>query len=175
MSTNSYPVQNSSSFRVVKALLWIAAGIFVVAMGALGSLAALFLTNTPAGQQAGLVLQWALVPDASKTTWYVTRAAGLTAYLLLWLSTFWGLVLPTRFFEGKLHGSFTFEFHQFISLLSIAFPGACGGPAVRFVPAFFAGPDPVPFSFGIPPFVDRDRNFNLLHRHPGQHYLLSER
>lgn len=120
MSTQQVPLQTPSN-RLFKAMAWIGAGIFVVAMGFVGAAAALFMTRTAAGQQLAGFLQWVFAPDAAKTTWYFTRAAGLTAYLLLWLSTFWGLVLPTRFFEGKLHGAFSFEFHQFISLLAIAF------------------------------------------------------
>jgi methionine sulfoxide reductase heme-binding subunit len=120
MSTNNLPMPNTSS-GLVKALAWIGAGIFILAMAAFGALAALFMTRTAAGQQAGLYLQWIISPDSAKTTWYITRAAGLTSFLLLWLSTFWGLALPARIFDGKLHGAFTFEFHQFISLLAIGF------------------------------------------------------
>jgi sulfoxide reductase heme-binding subunit YedZ len=120
MSTDNLSVQNPPS-GWVKALAWIGAGLFVVAMGVVGALAALFMTRTAAGQQAGSFLLWVFTPDATKTTWYFTRAAGLTAFLLLWLSTVWGLALPTRILDGKLHGAFSFEFHQFISLLSIIF------------------------------------------------------
>lgn len=111
----------TSSSGWIKALAWTGAGVFIVAMGALGALAALLLTRTAVGQQASAYLQWIVIPDPAKATWYFTRAAGLTAYLLLWLSTLWGLALPTRLLEGKLHGAFSFEFHQFISLLAVAF------------------------------------------------------
>ena len=43
------------------------------------------------------------------------------AYLLLWLSTVWGLGVASKVFDGAVHGSYTYDFHQFISLLSIGF------------------------------------------------------
>src|SRR5690349_13454948 len=34
--------------------------------------------------------------------WYVTRASGLTGYLLLWLSMVWGFAIPTGFVKPVL-------------------------------------------------------------------------
>ena len=56
-----------------------------------------------------------------QTFWYVTRAAGLIAYLLLWLSTAWGLAVSSKIFDPLLHRAFTYDMHQFISLLAIGF------------------------------------------------------
>ena len=53
--------------------------------------------------------------------WYITRAAGLMGYLLLWLSTVWGLAVSNKIFDPVLHRAFTYDFHQFLSLLAIAF------------------------------------------------------
>jgi predicted ferric reductase len=53
--------------------------------------------------------------------WFVTRAAGLIAYLLLWFSTVWGLAVPSKLMTPLLEQTYTFDFHQFISLLSVAF------------------------------------------------------
>jgi sulfoxide reductase heme-binding subunit YedZ len=53
--------------------------------------------------------------------WFVTRAAGLIAYLLLWFSTVWGLAVPSKLVAPLLEQTYTFDFHQFISLLSIGF------------------------------------------------------
>jgi predicted ferric reductase len=55
--------------------------------------------------------------------WYITRAAGLIAYLLLWLSTAWGLGVSSRIFDPLLQRNYTYDFHQFISLLAIGFLG----------------------------------------------------
>jgi sulfoxide reductase heme-binding subunit YedZ len=53
--------------------------------------------------------------------WFMTRAAGLIAYLLLWFSTAWGLALPSRLATPLLEQTYTYDFHQFISLFSIGF------------------------------------------------------
>jgi len=53
--------------------------------------------------------------------WYVTRAAGLMSYLLLWLATVWGLAVSNKIFDPVLHRAFTYDFHQFLSLLAIGF------------------------------------------------------
>jgi predicted ferric reductase len=53
--------------------------------------------------------------------WYVTRAAGIISYLLLWLSTVWGLAVTNKVLDPVLHRAFTYDFHQFLSLLAIGF------------------------------------------------------
>lgn len=53
--------------------------------------------------------------------WFVTRAAALIAYLLLWFSTVWGLAVPSKLVAPLLDQTYTFDFHQFISLLAIGF------------------------------------------------------
>ena len=53
--------------------------------------------------------------------WYITRASGLMAYFLLWLSTAWGLAVSSKILDSFLHRTFTYDYHQFISLLSIGF------------------------------------------------------
>ena len=82
------------------------------------SLWALSANPTLKGALSGL---FTLTSD--QVTWYVTRAAGMIAYLLLWLSTVWGLAIPSKLFGDVLSGDFTFDFHQFISLLSLGFLG----------------------------------------------------
>jgi len=59
--------------------------------------------------------------DTVQIWWFVTRAAGLIAYLLLWFSTVWGLAVPSKLVAPLLEQTYTFDFHQFISLLSIGF------------------------------------------------------
>ena len=58
---------------------------------------------------------------STQTSWYITRAAGIVSYLLLWLSTVWGLAVSNKIFDPVLHRMFTYDFHQFISLLAIGF------------------------------------------------------
>ncbi len=59
--------------------------------------------------------------DTVQAMWYLTRAAGLIAYLLLWLSTVWGLVVASKIFDPILHRAFTFDIHEFLSLFAIGF------------------------------------------------------
>ena len=59
--------------------------------------------------------------DTVEGLWYLTRAAGLVAYLLLWLSTVWGLGVASKIFDPLVYRAFTFDVHEFISLLAIGF------------------------------------------------------
>ena len=76
---------------------------------------------SPFGVEVRGVLSHLFAFDSENVVWYITRSAGFIAYLLLWLSTVWGLAIPGKIFDRVLHRSFTFEFHQFISLLSLGF------------------------------------------------------
>jgi predicted ferric reductase len=86
----------------------------IILLGALFSL-------TPAGQAAGNWLSWFFALGSIQLWWYVTRASGIVAYLLLWLSIVLGLAVSSKFLDRMLDRVFTYDFHQFISLLSIAF------------------------------------------------------
>ncbi len=59
--------------------------------------------------------------SSTQTTWYITRAAGIISFLLLWLSTVWGLAVSNKILDPVLHRAFTYDFHQFLSLLAIGF------------------------------------------------------
>ncbi len=55
--------------------------------------------------------------------WYITRAAGLMGYFLIWLSTAWGLVVSSKILDGFLERTFTYDFHEYLSWLGLAFVG----------------------------------------------------
>ncbi len=55
--------------------------------------------------------------------WYLTRAAGLMGYFLIWLSTAWGLVVSSKILDGFVERAFTYDFHEFLSWLGLAFIG----------------------------------------------------
>lgn len=59
--------------------------------------------------------------DSVQTWWYVTRAAGLLGYLMIWLSTLWGLAVSSKIFDPWLERLFTFDFHEHLSLLGLGF------------------------------------------------------
>jgi len=81
----------------------------------------LLLPQTTAGQSALVGLRQLFAADSTQIWWYVTRSAGIVAYLLLWFSTVWGLAVPSRLLNPILEQTFTVDFHEFISLLSIGF------------------------------------------------------
>jgi sulfoxide reductase heme-binding subunit YedZ len=91
-------------------------------LGLLAALAALLLA-TPGMAPLRAAIDRLFAFNTQQATWYVTRAAGLITYLLLWLSTAWGLAIPSKLFSDVLNGEFAFDFHQFISLISLAFLG----------------------------------------------------
>jgi methionine sulfoxide reductase heme-binding subunit len=64
---------------------------------------------------------WLFATNTVQSMWYITRSAGLIAYLILWFSVFWGLAVSSKVLDRLLHRSFTFDFHEFISLLAIGF------------------------------------------------------
>ena len=59
--------------------------------------------------------------DSVQLWWYVTRAAGLTGYFLLWLSMAWGLAIPSKIAQPLVEGTFTYDFHEYLSLLGLGF------------------------------------------------------
>ena len=100
-------------------------------LGVMGTLVALLaaalivlvslVMGVPPVALVGRALNALFALNSVQALWYVTRAAGLVAYLLLWLSTVWGLVIPTKFFDPRLPGALAYDLHEFLSLLSIGF------------------------------------------------------
>lgn len=56
-----------------------------------------------------------------KAAWYLARAAGLIAYLLVWQATVLGLLITNRFARFWPGGPVAFEVHQHASLLGTGF------------------------------------------------------
>lgn len=77
--------------------------------------------SSPLGAGAMGVLSKIFALDSVQAMWYITRASGLTGYFLLWLSTAWGLAVSSKVFDQLLHRTFTYDYHQFLSLLAIGF------------------------------------------------------
>lgn len=96
-------------------MLFLAGGLFVTL------LLMLWFLSTPLGAPAANSLKSLLAIDSVQAWWYITRAAGLTAYFLLWLSMAWGLALSTKILSPVLEHLFTFDFHEYLSLLGLGF------------------------------------------------------
>lgn len=90
-------------------------------LGAALVAALVLIPQTAAGQNAISGLKVLFAANSTQIWWYVTRSAGIIAYLLLWFSTVWGLAVPSKLLNPLLEQTFTFDFHEFISLLSVGF------------------------------------------------------
>lgn len=112
---SSSPTKLSRSSLATAA--WLAGGVL---LGAL-VFALTLLMQTPLGSTLGSFLTRLFSADSVQTMWYITRAAGFTSYLLIWLSMVWGLAVSSKIFDTLLHRSFTYDFHQFLSLLAVGF------------------------------------------------------
>jgi predicted ferric reductase len=102
-------------------IFWVISAILVFGVGFVGALGFFLVSQTSLGQSLLGGASWLLAANTTHTTWYITRSAGWIAYFLLWFSTVWGLILPTKFFSKVLSPTFTFDFHEYISLLAIGF------------------------------------------------------
>ena len=112
------PAHERSSASALWGILYSGMAIFAIFAALVVGLALLL---TPLGSWLAGSLNWLFATDSQQLWWYVTRSAGIIAYLLLWLSTVWGLAVPSRIIAPVIDQASTFDFHQFISLLSIGF------------------------------------------------------
>jgi predicted ferric reductase len=102
---------------VLSILSWIAGSILLVGVFLVTTL----VMQTPAGSTITSFLSWLFAADSVQVMWFITRAAGFTSYLLIWLSVAWGLAVSNKILDHLLHRQITYDFHQFISLLAIGF------------------------------------------------------
>jgi predicted ferric reductase len=63
------------------------------------------------------------LPLAAKTSayWYMSRAGGIIAYLLLWLSTVWGLLLSTKIIKEWVSMPLIYGLHEFLAIAALGF------------------------------------------------------
>jgi len=97
---------------IVSAMLFI--GILVLSLGLLSM-------QSVTGLSPMQLVQSFLGLDSVHTWWYISRASGLMAYLLVWLSTLWGFAISSKIFDSFLKREFTYDFHEHLSLLSLGF------------------------------------------------------
>jgi predicted ferric reductase len=110
--SNSASHKVSTTVLVTGAAILAAIGVLMVVMMASGYVPFDFMRH---------LFDQLFAASSVQALWYVTRAAGLLSYLLVWLSTVWGLAVSNKIFDPVLHRAFTYDFHQFISLLAIGF------------------------------------------------------
>ncbi len=111
-------MSESKSFET---FLWTLTGILFGILGLVLIFAVGITMQLPIGAPLANALDALFALGSVQSLWYVTRAAGLIAYLLLWLSTAWGLAVTSKIFDPLLHRAFTYDMHQFLSLLAIGF------------------------------------------------------
>jgi methionine sulfoxide reductase heme-binding subunit len=107
---------------------WILAGTAVGLIGA--------VLMTSVGVRPGLIAGELQRPD-THWFWYLSRAAGISAYLALALSVIWGLLLSTRLVDTWIARGHSVELHTWISAIALALVAAhalvlIGDPYVRF-------------------------------------------
>ena len=97
--------------------------VWVGVAAALGVIAWIFsiLMKMPEFSGTAAFLNGLFAADSQQVMWYITRAAGITAYLVLWFSVAWGLAVPSKILDRLLNRTFTYDFHEFVSLLAIGF------------------------------------------------------
>jgi methionine sulfoxide reductase heme-binding subunit len=69
----------------------------------------------------GNLISHLFAADSLQFWWYLTRAAGLAGYFLLWLSTAWGMVVSSKILDSFVERAFTYDFHEYLSLLGLGF------------------------------------------------------
>ena len=65
--------------------------------------------------------------DGSRATWFTIRSAGITAYLLLTLSTVWGVLTSSRLLMQWIKLPLASELHKLLSFLGLGALGLHGG------------------------------------------------
>ena len=111
------PATQDKTYSTWQVVVSILLTFFVIGVILIGAIVAM----TPVGQSLGSYLRFLLALDSVQLWWYVTRASGIIAYLLLWFSTILGLAVTSKYLDGMLDRLFTYDFHEFISLLSVGF------------------------------------------------------
>jgi len=94
---------------------------------ALGLLTAIVITGQASGVHTAItnVLTQisrglgATAATDSRVYWYMSRSAGVVAYLLLWGSVAWGIMISSKFLDGLVKPPVVFELHKSMSILAM--------------------------------------------------------
>src|SRR5690349_18691635 len=118
MNTYNNSLDKKTGYASLKNILAVTAllmfGILIVGFG--------LLAVQPASNVSLLqLIRGSLGLDSVHIWWYISRASGLMAYLLVWFSTLWGFAISSKIFDSFLKREFTYDFHEHLSLLSLGF------------------------------------------------------
>ncbi len=149
MSSPNLSHSSNNSNPLPKILFWLFLVLLTLALG----MFAAAVSDTPAGQAILSYVNGLFALSSVQTMWYITRASGLVAYLLLWFSTAWGLAVDSKIMDFALHRTFTYDFHQYISLFSLGFL------ALHMVVLLFDGFMPYSIPQILLPFISPYRPF----------------
>ena len=59
--------------------------------------------------------------EGTKAFWYVARAGGILAYMLLWLATLWGVFISSKMVKGWIDGTLLYDMHEFLPIVAVVF------------------------------------------------------
>ncbi len=85
---------------------------------------ALFVLGSLIGALLGLlVLKEVASAMAAKAPgfWFVSRAAGIVGYVLLWASTVWGILISSKAVKERVSGPLAFTLHNVTAWLALGF------------------------------------------------------
>ena len=128
-TTTSIMVLVLVSILLFFGMMFIAALLLGLPGGLFGFLGTLFSVSSP------------------RIFWYISRSAGIMAYLLLWFSTVWGFLLASKLFGQVLNQGYAFDFHEFLSLLSLGFV------TVHVIPLYWDNYKPFSIAQMLVPFL----------------------
>lgn len=94
----------------------LATAVMIFLVTGIGTLGALLVL------QSGLAgLSQSLLGPQPKAFWELARSSGIVAYLLMWMSVAFGLIITNRIARVWPGGPTAFDLHQFASLLGLTF------------------------------------------------------
>jgi hypothetical protein len=98
--------------------LGVAAGaaVSLLTMGMVRTLPAIMPSLAGGAANQLQVMGLTLAPD-TQAYWYMARAGGIVAYLLLWLGSLWGVLMSTKLAKGL----YVFGLHEFLPILAMVF------------------------------------------------------
>ena len=112
IQVQTYPADTGQSALTLST--WMAL-IVAIAVGALGALVLLPMFSD--------IFAQSLVGKEAKGYWFLSRASGVTAYVLFWASMMMGLLMSTKTTRLWSTGPTFMAMHEFTSILGLLFAG----------------------------------------------------